>query len=115
MIGLYWVMIESVQLRQAPFIFWIHDLALPDPWHVLPILMGITMLLQQRLNPTPPDPMQARVMLFLPVLFTGLFWNFPAGLVLYWTVNNSLTILQQWHITRTYDKTKSAKNWKLMK
>jgi YidC/Oxa1 family membrane protein insertase len=103
MIALYWVMIESVQLRQAPFILWIHDLALADPWHVLPILMGITMLIQQRLNPAPPDPMQARVMMFLPVLFTGLFWNFPAGLVLYWTVNNSLTLLQQWHITRKYN------------
>ena len=111
MIALYWVMIESVQLRQAPFILWINDLALPDPWHVLPLLMGITMLIQQRLNPAPPDPMQARVMLFLPVLFTGLFWNFPAGLVLYWTVNNSLTLLQQWHITRQFNQRPVQKKW----
>ena len=101
-IALYWVLLESVELRQAPFIFWIRDLAAADAYHVLPIIMGITMLIQQRLNPAPPDPMQAKVMMFLPVLFTGLFWNFPAGLVLYWIVNNSLSILQQWHITRKY-------------
>ena len=115
MIALYWVMIESVQLRQAPFVLWINDLALPDPWHVLPVLMGITMLLQQRLNPAPPDPMQARVMMFLPLLFIGLFWNFPAGLVLYWTVNNSLTLLQQWFITRQYDQVKVKKKWVVQK
>ncbi|MDF1683824.1 MAG: membrane protein insertase YidC [Legionellaceae bacterium] len=101
-IALYWVLVESVELRQAPFILWINDLASPDPWHVLPLIMGATMFVQQRLNPTPPDPMQAKLMMFLPVLFTGLFWNFPAGLVLYWTVNNTLTILQQWYITRQY-------------
>ena len=101
-IALYWVLLESVELRQAPFIFWIRDLAAADAYHVLPIIMGITMLIQQRLNPAPPDPMQAKVMMFLPVLFTGLFWNFPAGLVLYWIVNNSLSSLQQWHITRKY-------------
>ena len=101
-LALYWVLAESVALRQAPFILWIHDLASPDPWHVLPLIMGATMFIQQRLNPTPPDPMQAKLMMFLPVLFTGLFWNFPAGLVLYWTVNNTLTILQQWYITRQY-------------
>lgn len=101
-IGLYWVLLESVQLRQAPFIFWISDLASSDPLHVLPIIMGFTMLIQQKLNPAPPDPMQAKVMMFLPILFTGLFWNFPSGLVLYWIVNNSLSILQQWYITRKY-------------
>lgn len=101
-IALYWVLVESVELRQAPFILWIKDLASPDQWHVLPLIMGATMFIQQRLNPTPPDPMQAKLMMFLPVLFTGLFWNFPAGLVLYWTVNNTLTILQQWYITRQY-------------
>ena len=106
MIALYWVLVESVEFRLAPFIFWITDLASPDPWHVLPILMGITMLIQQRLNPAPPDPMQAKVMMFLPVLFTGLFWNFPSGLVLYWTVSNTLTILQQWYITHKYDDKK---------
>lgn len=109
MIALYWVLAESVELRLAPFIFWITDLASPDPWHVLPVLMGITMLIQQKLNPAPPDPMQAKVMMFLPVLFTGLFWNFPSGLVLYWTVNNTLTILQQWYITRQYNDEKPKK------
>jgi YidC/Oxa1 family membrane protein insertase len=102
-IALYWVLLESVELRQAPFLGWITDLASSDPYHVLPIIMGATMLIQQKLNPAPPDPMQAKVMMFLPILFTGLFWNFPAGLVLYWVVNNSLSILQQWYITRKYD------------
>ncbi len=108
-IALYWVLLESVALRQAPFIFWIKDLAIPDPFHILPVIMGATMLIQQRLNPAPPDPMQAKVMMFLPILFTGLFWNFPAGLVLYWIVNNSLSILQQWYITRKYSDAKPAK------
>lgn len=101
-IALYWVLIESVDLRQAPFIFWINDLAAADPYHVLPIIMGATMLVQQRLNPAPPDPMQAKIMMFLPVFFTALFWGFPAGLVLYWIVNNTLSILQQWYITQKY-------------
>lgn len=105
-IALYWVLLESVELRQAPFIFWIKDLAAADPYHVLPVIMGFTMLIQQRLNPAPPDPMQAKVMMFLPILFTGLFWNFPAGLVLYWIVNNTLSILQQWYITRKYSDDK---------
>ena len=116
-IALYWVLLESVELRQAPFIFWIKDLAAADPYHILPIIMGSTMLIQQKLNPAPPDPMQARVMMFLPILFTGLFWNFPSGLVLYWIVNNSLSILQQWYITRKYSgdakPTKPAKNKRL--
>ncbi|MFA6301854.1 MAG: membrane protein insertase YidC [Legionella sp.] len=108
-IALYWVLLESVELRQAPFIFWIKDLAAADPYHVLPVLMGITMLVQQKLNPAPPDPMQAKVMMFLPLLFTGLFWNFPAGLVLYWIVNNTLSIIQQWYITHKYSDDKPAK------
>ncbi len=110
-IALYWVLLESVELRQAPFIFWIKDLATADPYHILPIIMGATMLIQQRLNPAPPDPMQAKIMMFLPVLFTALFWGFPAGLVLYWIVNNSLSILQQWYITRKFsdDKPKTSK------
>lgn len=107
-IALYWVLLESVELRQAPFIFWIKDLAAADPYHVLPIIMGLTMVIQQRLNPAPPDPMQAKMMMFLPVLFTVLFWNFPAGLVLYWIVNNTLSILQQWYITRKYSDEKPA-------
>ena len=108
-IALYWVLLESVELRQAPFIFWIKDLAVADPYHVLPIIMGSTMLIQQRLNPAPPDPMQAKIMMFLPILFTGLFWNFPAGLVLYWIVNNALSILQQWYITRKYSDDRPKK------
>jgi YidC/Oxa1 family membrane protein insertase len=108
-IALYWVLVESVQLRQAPFIFWITDLSAADPYHVLPIIMGLTMLVQQKLNPAPPDPMQAKMMMFLPVIFTFLFLNFPAGLVLYWTVNNSLSILQQWYITRKYGEKTSPR------
>lgn len=100
--ALYWMLIESVELRQAPFILWINDLSAADPYHVLPIIMGITMLIQQRLNPAPPDPMQAKIMMFLPVLFTAMMWGLPSGLVLYWVVNNTLSILQQWYITRKY-------------
>lgn len=108
-IALYWVLLESVELRQAPFIFWIKDLASADPLHVLPIIMGATMLVQQKLNPAPPDPVQARVMMLLPFLFTALFWNFPSGLVLYWIVNNTLSIAQQWYITRKYADDKPVK------
>lgn len=108
-IALYWVLVESVELRQANFMFWINDLSSPDRYHVLPIIMGLTMLIQQKLNPAPPDPMQAKVMMFLPVVFTILFLNFPAGLVLYWTVNNSLSILQQWYITRKYGEKSEVK------
>jgi len=108
-IALYWVLIESVQLRQAPFIFWIQDLSIKDPFYVLPVLMGISMFLQQRLNPPSPDPMQAKVMMFMPVLFTVLFVNFPAGLMLYWFVNNSLSFLQQWYIMRTLDSAEKKK------
>lgn len=103
-IGLYWVLIESVQLRHAPFIFWIQDLSTKDPYYVLPVLMGLSMFLQQRLNPPPPDPVQAKVMMLMPVVFTVLFINFPAGLMLYWFVNNTLSFLQQWYIMRSLDK-----------
>src|SRR5436853_7923111 len=99
-IALYYVLLGSVELRQAPFILWIQDLSSKDPYYVLPILMGISMLLQQKLNPPPPDPVQAKVMMIMPVIFTVLFLNFPAGLVLYWFVNNVLSIVQQWSITR---------------
>lgn len=99
--ALYYVLIESVELRQAPFILWIQDLSIKDPYYVLPILMGITMFIQQKLNPTPPDPMQAKIMMFMPLMFTVFFLNFPAGLVLYWLTNNCLSILQQWWIIRT--------------
>ena len=109
--ALYWMLIESVELRQAPFVLWINDLSAADPYHVLPIIMGMTMLIQQRLNPAPPDPMQAKIMMFLPVLFTAMMWGLPSGLVLYWVVNNTLSILQQWYITQQYsgDKPVSKK------
>ncbi|MEQ5835925.1 membrane protein insertase YidC [Marinobacter sp. NFXS9] len=99
-ISLYWVLFESVQLRHAPFFLWIHDLSVMDPYFVLPILMGISMFVQMSLNPTPPDPMQAKVMKAMPFVFTIFFLWFPAGLVLYWLVNNVLSITQQYYITR---------------
>ena len=99
-IALYWVLLESVELRQAPFIFWLTDLSEYDPYFVLPLAMGVSMFVQQRLNPAPPDPMQARIMMMLPIVFTFLFLFFPSGLVLYWFVNNLLSIAQQWVITR---------------
>lgn len=102
-IALYYVLLECVELRQAPFMLWINDLSAKDPYYVLPIIMGISMFIQQRLNPTPPDPMQAKVMMFMPIFFTFLFLQFPSGLVLYWVVNNILSILQQWVITRRID------------
>lgn len=103
-IALYWVLMESVELRQAPFFGWIHDLSARDPYFILPILMGLSMFVQQRLNPAPPDPMQAKIMMFLPVVFTVMFLGFPAGLVLYWLVNNCLSILQQWWVMGRYHK-----------
>jgi YidC/Oxa1 family membrane protein insertase len=99
-ISLYWVLFESVELRQAPFFLWIRDLAVMDPFFVLPILMGGSMFLTQALNPPVPDPVQARVMKFMPIMFTVMFLFFPAGLVLYWLVNNLLSLAQQWFITR---------------
>jgi len=103
-IALYWMLLESVELRQAPFMFWINDLSIKDPFYVLPILMGASMFVQQRLNPTPPDPIQAKIMMALPFVFTVMFLWFPSGLVLYWLVNNILSIAQQWHITRRIEK-----------
>ena len=100
-IALYYVLLESIELRQAPFIFWIQDLSAKDPFYVLPLIMGATMFLQQKMNPAPPDPMQAKIMMLMPLIFTVLFLSFPSGLVLYWTVNNILSILQQWYITRS--------------
>jgi YidC/Oxa1 family membrane protein insertase len=99
-IALYWVLLESVEIRQAPFIFWITDLSSLDPFYVLPLLMGVTMWFQQKLNPAPLDPMQAKVMKILPFVFTGFFAFFPSGLVLYWLVNNLLSIAQQYRITK---------------
>ncbi|MBY0544700.1 MAG: membrane protein insertase YidC [Gammaproteobacteria bacterium] len=106
-IALYWVIVESVQLRQAPFIFWIHDLSSRDPYFILPIINGLAMFVQQKLNPPPPDPTQAKIMMFLPLLFTFIFINFPAGLVLYWVVNSLVSILQQWFITRQVERSSS--------
>ena len=99
-IALYWALLESVELRQAPFILWIKDLSVMDPYYVLPVLMGISMVVQQRLNPPPPDPIQAKIMMALPFVFTVFFAFFPSGLVLYWVVNNVLSITQQWIITK---------------
>lgn len=103
-ISLYWVLAESVELRQAPWILWIHDLSQKDPYFVLPLLMGISMFIQQKLNPAPVDPMQQKIFAWLPVIFTIFFSFFPAGLVLYWFVNNLLSIAQQYMITRKIEK-----------
>ena len=99
-IALYWVLLGSVEMRNAPWILWIHDLSVKDPYFVLPIIMGATMLIQMKLNPTPPDPIQAKVMMAMPIVFTFMFLWFPSGLVLYWVVNNVLSVAQQWQITR---------------
>ncbi len=107
-IALYWVLLGSVEMRNAPWIGWIQDLSSKDPYFVLPIIMGVTMLIQTKLNPTPPDPMQAKIMLFMPIVFTGMFLFFPAGLVLYWTVNNLLSIAQQWQINRMIEGGKAS-------
>ncbi|OGT66013.1 MAG: membrane protein insertase YidC [Gammaproteobacteria bacterium RIFCSPHIGHO2_12_FULL_45_9] len=101
-IALYYVISESVELRQAPFLLWIQDLSVQDPYYVLPILMGLSMLLQQWLTPSTGDPMQRRMMFLMPVIFTAFFFKFPAGLVLYWLVNNCVQSFQQWYVMKTY-------------
>ena len=101
-IALYWVLLGSVEMRQAPWIGWIQDLSAPDI--ILPLIMGASMLVQFKLNPTPPDPMQAKIMMAMPIIFTCMFFFFPSGLVLYWTVNNLLSIAQQWQITRMTER-----------
>jgi YidC/Oxa1 family membrane protein insertase len=108
-ISLYWVLLESVELRQADFVLWINDLSAADPYFVLPLLMGISMYIQQKLNPAPMDPVQAKVMSVLPVVFTVFFAFFPSGLVLYWVVNNVLSIAQQWVITRNIERESANK------
>ena len=108
-ISLYWVLLESVELRHAPFILWIDNLTAPDPYYVLPLIMGVSMFIQQKLNPPPPDPVQAKIMMALPFFFTVFFAFFPSGLVLYWTVNQLLSIGQQWYITRQIEKADAAK------
>ncbi|HNH36607.1 MAG TPA: membrane protein insertase YidC, partial [Rhodocyclaceae bacterium] len=99
-IALYWVLLGTVEMRGTPWLGWITDLSVKDPYFVMPLVMGATMLIQTKLNPTPPDPIQAKIMWIMPIVFTGMFLFFPAGLVLYWTVNNLLSIAQQWQITR---------------
>lgn len=103
-LALYWALMESVELRQAPFYLWINDLSAMDPYFILPILMGVSMFLTQRLQPEPPDPIQAKVFKFMPIMFTFFFLWFPSGLVLYWLVNNILSILQQLYVTRQIEK-----------
>lgn len=103
-LALYWVLVESVELRQAPFIFWINDLSIRDPIFVLPLLMGVSMYIQFKLNPTPPDPIQAKVFAMMPIMMTAFMAFFPAGLVLYWLMNNILSIAQQYVITKRIEK-----------
>jgi len=115
-LAFYWVLIESVEMRQAPFMLWITDLSTRDPYFILPLIMGGAMLLQQKLNPAPADPVQARVMQIMPIMFTGFFAFFPSGLVLYWATNTVLSIAQQWKINKVVEKEeKSRKSGKKKK
>ena len=108
-LALYWVLMESVELRHAPWLAWIQDLSAMDPWFILPLLMGATMFIQQMLNPQPADPMQAKVFRIMPIIFTVFMLFFPAGLVLYWIVNNSITILQQSLINKSVEKERAKR------
>ncbi|MGI9224949.1 MAG: membrane protein insertase YidC [Woeseiaceae bacterium] len=108
-LAFYWVLVESVEMRQAPFAFWITDLSSRDPFFILPLIMGAAMLLQQKLNPAPADPVQARVMQIMPIMFTGFFAFFPSGLVLYWATNTVLSIAQQWKINKVVEKEAAAR------
>ncbi len=108
-IALYWVLLASIELRHAPWLGWIHDLSAPDPFFILPVIYAVSMLVQTKLNPQPADPVQAKVMLFMPIMFSVFFLFFPAGLVLYWVVQNLLSILQQWHINKTIAREAKAK------
>ena len=108
-LALYWVLLESVELRQAPFIFWINDLAAMDPYFILPLLMGASTYLMQALNPQVGDPMQVRIMKLMPIMFTVLFLFFPAGLVLYWLVNNLLSLAQQTYVYRKVEREQAAR------
>lgn len=107
-LALYWVLMESVELRHAPWMLWIQDLSAMDPWFILPLIMGVTMYVQQMLNPQPADPMQAKVFRLMPIIFTVFLLFFPAGLVLYWIVNNLITIAQQWFINKTTEKARTV-------
>ena len=108
-ISLYWVLLASVEIRNAPWLGWIHNLAAPDPFFILPIVMAGSMFLTQKMSPPPPDPLQAKLMMFLPIVFSITFFFFPAGLVLYWVVNNLLSIAQQYWINKRYGNTPTKK------
>ena len=107
-LAFYWVLLESVEMRQAPFALWITDLSSRDPYFILPIIMGAAMLMQQRLNPAPADPVQAKVMQIMPIVFTGFFAFFPSGLVLYWVTNTLLSIVQQWYVNKVVAEEQKA-------
>jgi YidC/Oxa1 family membrane protein insertase len=109
-ISLYWVLLGAVEMRDAPWMLWIHDLASADPYFILPVIMMVSMFVQTKLNPTPPDPIQAKVMMMMPLIFGFMFFWFPAGLVLYWVVNNVLSIAQQWQITKMIESGGKAAN-----
>ncbi|WP_087721892.1 membrane protein insertase YidC [Pandoraea sp. PE-S2T-3] len=108
-IALYWVLLSSVEMRGAPWLGWIHDLSTQDPYYILPVLMAVSMFIQTKLNPTPPDPMQAKMMMFMPLIFSVMFLFLPSGLVLYYVVNNTLSIAQQWSINRMLGQKKEKK------
>lgn len=108
-IALYWVLLASIELRHAPWLGWIQDLSAPDPWYILPVIYAVSMFVQTKLNPQPADPVQAKVMLAMPIVFSIFFFFFPSGLVLYWVVQNLLSIAQQWHINRTLAAETAAK------
>ena len=114
-LAFYWVLLESVEMRQAPFALWITDLSSRDPYFILPLIMGAAMLFQQQLNPAPADPVQAKVMKIMPILFTGFFAFFPSGLVLYWVTNTLLSIAQQWHINKVVHAEATARKGKKKK
>ena len=107
-LALYWALMESVELRHAPFMLWIHDLSAMDPYFVLPILFGISMYLTTAMQPEPPDPMQAKVLKMMPVMFSFFFLWFPAGLVLYWLVNNILSVAQQFYVTKQIERANAS-------
>ena len=109
-IAFYWVLVESVEMRQAPFFGWLQDLSARDPFYVLPLIMAGAMFLQYKLQPTPPDPVQAKVFMILPLVMSATFAFFPSGLVLYYTVNTVLTIAQQWNINRRLEASASGRN-----
>jgi YidC/Oxa1 family membrane protein insertase len=106
-IALYWVLHASAEMRGAPWILWIQDLTAPDPYYILPVLYAISMFITTKLNPAPTDPMQAKMMMWMPLIFSVMFFFFPSGLVLYWVVNNILSIAQQYVITKKFETGKA--------